>query len=289
LKLPKLWILFFFLPYAIGILVFILGPVLFSLYMSLTDWSLFGRGKLVGIENYLRIFRSPTTGASFVNTVYYVVLVVPTQIVLSVLLALMLNVELKTINIFRAVFFMPFVLSLISVGLIWSWFLSPTFGFVNQVLSFLSLPTVGWLSDPPLAMPSIAIATLWRNLGYYVTIFLAALQSMPSELYDAARVDGARGLHIFSRITLPLLTPTIFFSLVVGTIWAWQVFDLTYSMTKGGPGIATLSINLHIYQTAFFDTELGYASAQGWMLLVLILGFTLFYFKGQKLWVFYGE
>lgn len=287
MKSPNRWLPLFLGPYAIGALVFILGPMVFSIYTSFTDWSLFGSGELVGFKNYVKLFKDPLFGHSLLITCYYVVLAVPTQIVLSVLLAVMLNRKLRGIAFFRAVFFMPYVISLIAVGLIWSWMYSPQFGFASQLFAALGIPSPAWLADPDMAMPSIVIATLWRNVGYYIMIFVAALQSMPSELYEAAKVDGAAPTRIFRSVTLPLLSPTIFFTLVVATIWAWQVFDLTYIMTKGGPGHATLSTGLYIYQTAFIDSRLGYASAQSWALLVIILLLTLAYFKAQKRWVHY--
>lgn len=278
----------FLLPYTIGAIVFILGPIVYSLIASFTDQSLFGPGHGVGWSNYGRVFTDPLFITSLTNTGYYALLVVPAEVVLSILLAVLLNQKLRGITFFRSIFFMPFVLSLVSVGLIWGWMYSPSFGSLDQILQAAHLPTPGWLSDPNLGMPSVAYATLWRNTGYYAVIFLAALQSVPQELYEAARVEGAGAARVFLRITLPLLTPTIFFVLVIATIFASQVFDLTYIMTQGGPIHSTLTLGLYIYQTAFSNGQLGYASAQSWVLMVVILALTGAYFLSERWWVFYG-
>lgn len=278
----------FLLPYTIGAIVFILGPIVYSLSVSFTDRGLFGPGHGVGWSNYSKAFADPLFVTSLTNTAYYALLVVPAEVVLSILLAVLLNQNLRGTTVFRSIFFMPFVISLVSVGLIWGWMYSPSFGSLDQMLHAVNLSSPGWLSDPNMGMPSVALATLWRNTGYYAVIFLAALQSVPQELYEAARIEGAGGVRVFLRITLPLLTPTIFFVLVIATIFASQVFDLTFIMTQGGPIHSTLTTGLYIYQTAFSNGQLGYASAQSWVLLIVVLALTGVYFLSERWWVFYG-
>lgn len=287
-KINNNWLFLFLTPYCIGAICFILFPVVYSFFLSFTDWSIYGPGKVIGLNNYIKIFTDKVFIQSLLNTAVYALIVVPVEMVISIILAHQLNKKLiKYNNFFRTVFFMPFVLSLISVGLVWSWLYSPDFGFISQTFSILGIESPAWLSDPKIAMLSIAISTVWRNTGYYITIFLAGLQSMPTELYDAARVDGAGSGKIFRSVTLPLLSPTIFVSVIIATIWAWQVFDLTYIMTKGGPARSTLSTGLLIYNTAFVNTEIGLASAQGWILLVIVLVLTGLYFLGQRKTVHY--
>lgn len=288
MKKRNRWLVLFLAPYVIGACIFIIIPLAYSLYLSFTSRSLFGGGSFVRWENYTYLFSNKIFQLSLLNTAYYVLLVVPLEVGLALMLALLLHKNtFQGATLFRSVTFMPFVFSLISVGLVWSWLFSPGFGFLSQAASILNVPFPSFLSDTKLAMPGIAIATLWRNTGYYTTIFIAGLQSMPEDLYEAARMDGATKGKIFRYITFPLMTPTIFFSLVVATIWAWQVFDLTYIMTKGGPARATLSTGLLIYNTSFVDTQVGRASAQSWLLLLIILLLTGIYFLGQKRWVFY--
>lgn len=282
------WLFLFLAPYMIGACVFIISPLLYSLYLSLTSRSLFGGGRFVGMENFIYLFSDEIFRTSLVNTAYYAILVVPGEISIALLLALVLHKNtFKGGKFFRAVIFMPFVLSLISIGLVWSWLFSPGFGFLSQLAGMMNIKFPSVLTDARYAMIGVAVATLWRNVGYYTTIFIAGLQSVPDELFDAAKVDGANGWQKFRNVTFPMMSSMVFFCLVIATIWAWQVFDLTYTMTKGGPARSTLSTGLLIYNTAFIDNQVGRASAQSWVLLIVILTLTGIYFLGQKKWVYY--
>lgn len=282
------WLFLFLTPYAIGACVFIITPLFYSFYLSFTSRSLFGGGSIVGPGNYQYIFGDSIFRKSLVNTAYYAVLVVPGEIAVALLIAMLLHRNtFRGAKFFRAVIFMPFVLSLISIGLVWSWLFSPGFGFISQAADLLNIDFPSVLTDARYAMLGVAAATLWRNVGYYTTIFIAGLQSVPDELYDAAKVDGASRFQKFTHVTFPMMSSMIFFCLVVATIWAWQVFDLTYTMTKGGPARSTLSTGLLIYNTAFIDNQVGRASAQSWVLLIIILLLTGIYFLGQNKWVYY--
>jgi len=288
MKQKRKWLLLFLAPYSIGAAVFILLPLGYSLLLSLTNASLFASGVYTGFANYTYLANNKIFIQSLQNTAYYAILVVPLEVVIALMLALLLQRKSSGgAALFRIVIYMPFVFSLISIGLVWSWMFAPTYGFFPQLASLFNFKLPAFLADRQLAMPAIAMTTLWRNIGYYTTIFIAGLQSMPQDLYEAAHVDGASRTKTFFSITLPLMTPTIFFAMVVATIWAWQVFDLTYTMTKGGPARATLSTGLLIYNTAFIEYKVGRASAQSWILLLVILTLTGLYFAGQKKWVFY--
>jgi multiple sugar transport system permease protein/alpha-1,4-digalacturonate transport system permease protein len=282
----RLWLIVFLLPYAIGFLTFIGGPMAFSLGMSATKWSLFGRPSWVGIQNFSTLLHDGLFRTALTNTAYYAVLVVPAELLIALALALLLNNRLPGIAFFRGLYFMPFVLSLVSVGLLWTWYLSPNFGMVAKILQALHLPSPGWLQTRSLAMPAVAATAVWRNVGYYTVILLAGLQAIPRELEEAAAVDGARPFTRFVHVTLPLLTPTLFVALVVATIWAAHVFDLTYIMTQGGPENATLTVVQYIYMSAFQFGKMGYAAALSWILLLLMLLLTVLHFRVQRRWVY---
>lgn len=284
-RLSRVWLVVFLLPYTIGFVTFIAGPIVFSLWMSGTKWSLFGRPSWIGIQNFATLLHDDLLRIALTNTAYYAVLVVPTELLIALVLALLLNNRLPATSFFRGLYFVPFVLSLVSVGLLWTWYLSPNFGMVAKILQALRLPSPGWLQTRSLAMPAVAATAVWRNVGYYTVIFLAGLQAVPRELEEAAAVDGARPFTRFLYVTLPFLTPTMFVALVVATIWAAQVFDLTYIMTQGGPENATLTVVQYIYMSAFQFGRMGYAAALSWILLLLMLSLTLLHFRTQRRWV----
>ncbi len=287
MKVSKLWLLPFLGPYIIGVLVFIVGPMLFALGMSGTKWSLFGQPSWNAPDNFVNMLTDDVFWLALRNTAYYALMVVPGELLCALLLALLLNTGLRAIGFFRALYFTPYVMSLVSVGLVWAWFLSPNFGLFSQFLQALNLPSPGFLQIKELAMPSVAAASIWRNTGYYSVLLLAGLQSVPREIEEAATVDGAGRWARFRYITLPFLSPTLFVALVVATIWAAQVFDLTYIMTLGGPENATLTIVQYIYNSAFASGRMGYAGAMSWALLLIMLGLTIVYFRTQRWWVFY--
>lgn len=283
----RYWPLVFLAPYLIGLAVFIVGPAGFSLYISTTKWSLYGARAAIGWGNYASIIHDPVFWRALRNTLYYAVMVVPGEIVLALSIALLLNRRLKGIGFFRAVYFFPFVMSLAAVGLLWTWFLSPNFGLLSGLLRHLGIVSPGWLQTPGLAMPTIAAVSIWRNTGYYTVIFLAGLQAVPVDLLEAAKVDGASGWQCFWRVVIPVLTPTLFFVLVMATLWAGQAFELPYLMTQGGPEHATLTVVQYIYMNAFQFGRMGLAAAMSWVLVLILLAVTLLYFNSQGKWVHY--
>ncbi len=283
------WSLFFLSPYLIGFTVFVGGPIVAVFALSLTRWDILSPPVVVGLGNYQKlVFDDPLFLTSLRNTVQYILLVVPAEVVIAFFLAVLINQPLRGITLFRATFFMPFVLSLASVGLLWTWLYSADFGLVGFVFNQLHLSAPNWLADPNWAMVAIALTTVWRNVGYYMVIFLAGLQSIPHELYEAASIDGANPWRRLRHVTIPLLSPTTFFILVIAVIWAFQVFDLTYIMTRGGPGDSTVTLVYYLYDMGFRWFEMGRASALAVVLFVVTMVITLIQFALQRKWVHYA-
>jgi len=270
----------FLLPNLIGFLVFHLGPVLASAGLSLFRWDLLGTAQFVGLSNYVTyLFGTDVTGYLFrkcaVNTLYYGVLVIPGAIGVSLGLALLANQRVAGVKLFRTIYFIPVVSSMVAVAMAFRWLYSYDWGIINFFLSSVGLPRVHWLGDAKIALPSVALLTGWKGAGYNMVIFLAGLQGIPVALYEAARIDGAGAWRSFRHITLPLLTPTIFFVLIMSTISSFQAFDVIYIMTQGGPANSTMVYNYLVYLTAFRFLRFGDASALAYMLLVAIFSLSL--------------
>lgn len=269
----------FILPNFIGVSVFVVLPVVAGLFISFTKWDLLSPPIWAGISNYIQIPNDPLFWKGLKNSIYYTLLTVPAGIIVSLLLALLVNIPLKGINIFRTIYFIPVVTSITAISLVWKWLYNPEFGILNFILEKLSLPPQQWLNDVKLAMPCIALMSIWRNMGYNMTIFLAGIKGIPSQLYEAAEIDGASRFQKLWCITLPLLKPTLFFVVVMSIIGSLQVFGEIYVMTDGGPGNATLTYNYFLYQNAFLWFKMGYASALGYILFLIIFTLTILQFK----------
>ena len=271
----------FLSPALIHFLVFFLGLVVISFGLSFMSWDLFNPPQFVGFENYKRLlFEDPDFWPTFWRTAYYVVLVIPTAVVTELALALAVNTRLRGIKFFRATYFIPVVASAVAVALVWGWILNTQSGILNWFLSFFGLGPFDWLGSRQLAMPSIALVQVWRGLGEGMIIFLAGLQAIPLYLYEAAELDGAGPWAKFRSVTWPLLAPTTFFVVVLEVIGSFQVFDLIYLMTRGGPAQATTVYNFELYTEAFRDFRMGYAAAMTWLLFVVIGVLTLLQFRG---------
>ncbi len=280
----------FISPWLIGFLLLSLYPALMSLYYSLTDYNLIQTPNWVGFENYVSLLTAdPLFWISVKNTVYYVMLYVPLSIIFGVGVAMLLNIKTPGIGIYRAIVYLPSVIPEIVTGVLWFWMLNPQFGFANMLLKALGLPALNWLNDPNLSKPSLVLIALW-GLGTHMVIYLAALQEIPEHLYEAADIDGAGIFGKMRFITLPLLTPTIFFNLVLGVIGAFQSFTSVYVVTRGSgsPLDSTLFYSLLIYRNAFTYLKMGYASAMAWLLFLAVLVITFVVFKTSGRWVFYG-
>ncbi|MCC6805022.1 MAG: sugar ABC transporter permease [Anaerolineae bacterium] len=275
----------FAMPAILGLLLFSVGPILASFGISFTNWSLLAAPEWVGIENYQKMLSDPLVGLSLGNTAKYALMAIPIGLIASLSVAILLNQKVRGQRVFMLAFYLPSILPAVAVTVVWLWLLDPNFGLVNLGLHSLGLPTLGWLSDPNLVMPSFVLMSVW-GAGGGAIIFLASLQGVPRELYDAAMVDGAGNWKCFRHITLPMISPVIFFSLITGTIGALQTFTQGY-LIGGGRDNAGLFYNLYLYNKAFQQGNMGYAAALAWLLFVIILLLTLLIFRSSSLWVFY--
>ncbi len=277
----------FISPWIAGFLIFAAGPIIASLALSFSYWDAITPPQFAGLANYRRLFTDPLLRKSLFNTVYYAVFAVPLGMCTALGLALLLNQKLRGMGIFRTLFYLPAVTSGVATYLLWMWLFNPQLGLINRFLRhFTSNPPL-WLSSPDWAMPALIIMSLW-GAGGAMLIFLAGLQNIPEQLYEAATIDGASNWKQFVHVTLPMLSPTIFFNLVMAVIGSFQVFSAAFVMTNGGPSNATLLYVLYLFQNAFMYFRLGYASAMAWLLLVIVLILTLIQFRTSKRWVHYG-
>ena len=278
----------FLLPNFLGFLIFTFIPIIFSFALSFIEWDSANPMIFVGINNFKALFTDETFKLSLFNTIYYAVGTVPLTMVAALGLAFILNQKLKGTNFFRAVFFFPHVASLVAVAVVWNMLLHPTLGPVNQTLLKLGIENPpGWTSSIHWAMPAIILVSVWKSMGYYMVLYLAGLQGIPQELYEAASVDGASGWEKFRFITLPMLTPTTFFVSIMLTISCFKVFDMISVMTDGGPGRSTNVLVYHIYNQAFTQYKFGYSSAISMVLFVIVLTITIIQFRAEKKWVSY--
>lgn len=278
----------FVLPNLLGFAAFTLVPMVFALGLSLMSWDGANPIKWVGLKNFATMFRDDTFWISTFNTIYYVVGTVPTTMIVSLLLAVLLNRGMRGRNLFRAIYFFPYVASLVAVAVVWNMMFHPSMGPVNNLLRALGVENPpAWSASTAWAMPTVIGASVWRNAGYYMVIYLAALQGIPRELYEAAKIDGASAWQSFRKITIPLLTPATFFVTIMLTIQGFKVFDLVYVMTQGGPGRATNVLVFTIWDRAFIYSQYGYSSAVAMVLLAIVLAITIAQFRMEKKWVSY--
>ena len=283
-----LTVLAFLLPSAVPLLLFVLGPMIAAAWISLQKWNLLAPMKFVGLDNYAKLLSDPRTGEVFLHTVYYIAGYLPLVYIGGLALALALNTALKGRSLLRGVYFLPVVTSWIVVALVWRWLLNPSNGIVNTVLGFFGIAGPGWWTDPVWAMPSIILASAWKDLGFVMVILLAGLQAINPDLLEAAKIDGAGWWRRLVSVVLPLLSPSTFFVLVISLINGFQVFDQVYAMTGGGPNGASTVVVQQIYDLTFRYGAAGEASALSWVLFIVILAITLIQVRGQKRWVTYG-
>lgn len=282
------WVLFFLLPSAAPLMIFTIVPMVSSLWVSLHKWNLISPMQWIGVDNYRGLLTEPKTVEVFQHTLIYVVGYLPLVYVGGLALALALNKRLHGRSFLRATYFLPVVTSWVVVALVWKWMLNPSNGLVNQVLGTLGLPQPGWWTDPTWALPSVILSSAWKDLGFVMVILLAGLQAIPADLLAAAEVDGANAWQRFWRITLPLLSPSTFFVVVISLINGFQVFDQVFVMTAGGPAGSSQVVVGQIYDLTFRYGRAGEASALSWILFVLILVFTAAQIRGQRRWVHYA-
>lgn len=284
----------FLLPSFVGFLLFVALPVLASLALSFVDWNLLRAPQYVGLSNYRELLtRDPVFQRVAWNTLYFMLTIVPLQLALGLLLAVALNRPLRGRLFYRVVYFMPVVTTIIAGAIAFQLLLNRDYGLFAQAIwrlaSWTGLPIQppDFLNSTQWAKPSVVLLTLWKNTGFTMVIYLAALQGAPSELYDAASVDGATARQRFFNITLPLISPTTFFLFIIQMIGAFQLFTEAYAMTRGGPAQATLTVVYYIYQNAFEFGRMGKASAIAWFLFLFIFAFTLLQTRLQRRWVYY--
>jgi multiple sugar transport system permease protein len=291
------WAYIFLLPWIIGLTVFIAGPILFSLVLSFFNFTLGREYSFVGFDNWIRAFtQDELFWPSIIRTFLFTAAVVPLSVFGALLTAILINQKLTGATFYRTVFFLPHLTPVVAAIYIWMWLLNPQYGLLNEILWQIGVLLTGtgikgptWFADPMWAMPGLAAVVLWGAIGgNMMVIFLAGLQGIPQELYEAASIDGASAGRRFWHVTLPMISPTLFFNSVLACIAAFQTFELAFIGTKGGPAYATWLYGLHIYRTTFEFFEMGYGSTLAWILFIALSVFTYFQFRTSRNWVFYA-
>lgn len=278
--------LLYIAPWLIGFLIFIVYPFIWSIQLSFMEWKGIGIPKYIGFENYITLFTDDEPFLiSIRNTIVYTAVHVPGVMILAFLVALLLNENARFMPLFRTLFYLPSVTSGVATVVLWVWILHPT-GLLNRALALVGIPGPNWFGSTTWALPGLILMSLW-NIGGDMVIYLAGLQGVPQQLYDAAEIDGANAWQRVRYVTLPMMTPSIFLTLILGIIGSFQVFTAALVATEGGPGYATLFVLLHIYYNAFRFFRMGYASALGWVLFVIIMLFTIIQFRLANRWVYY--
>jgi multiple sugar transport system permease protein len=262
----------FLAPSLIFFIVFMIIPLLWTLNLSMFEGGILGQLKFVGFENYLTIFKNSLFVVSLKNTARYVFMVIPSVIIISLFIAsLIVDKYIRGKNLFKSMIFLPQLSPMVTCAVLWTFMIHPEFGLINYVLNWIGINNPNWLGDPKVALITITLLELWRGIGFYVVTYVAALLAVPDEIYDAAMVDGATGLTKFFTITLPLIRPTLLFTLVMATIWNFQLFDSVYVLTRGGPANTTSTVVWYIYDNAFRYERIGRASTMAVLLMLIIL------------------
>lgn len=292
----------FLLPSMVGFTLFSILPMITQLFISVTDWdglseltlfSDFGgfmQQFFVGLQNYVEIFTSKELYQVLGNTLWFIVLYIPLMLVAAMAVALVLNSKIRGVGFLRVVYYIPVITSWVAGALIWKWALSPQYGIINSLLGLLGIDGPNWLQSSQWAIPAIVLASVWKDMGYFGLMLMAGLQGINRQYYEAAAIDGAGKVKQFFRITLPLLTPTLFFIMIISLISSFQLFPQIMIMTPdGGPGGATMMLVERIYKYGFRYYEMGYASAYSWILFAILLVLTGIQMKLQKKWVNYDD
>ncbi len=279
----------FIAPSIIGFSIFVIYPLVTSIYYALTQWDAVSAPIFIGLKNFIFMFQSdPSFWPSLKATGLFVLMSVPTGLILGLALAMLLNRKIPGIRMFRTIFYLPVVLPAVATLTLWKFIFDPRFGFANELLTYLHLPTSLWLGSYSMALPSLVIIGLW-GVGGTMIIFLAGLQAVPQELYEAARLDGGGNWTILTRVTLPLISPILFLQLVMHIIGSMQAFVQPAVLTAGGPGFSTDLFMYNIWQNAFQNQQFGFAEAQVWVLFIAIILITVFTFRLSSMWVYTEE
>lgn len=276
-------------PWIVGFLWFVGGPIIFSIVISFTRYSVLSPPEFVGLKNYVYAFGGDALVIpSFIRTFYYALVAVPLGLLCSLLIAILLNQRLRPITLWRTLFFLPTLTPSVALALLWTWLLNPDIGLVNYLLGLVGIAGPRWFASIEWAIPSLILVALWGSVGgATMIIFLAGLQQVPQELIEAAEIDGAGRWAKAWHVTVPMISPVIFFNLIIGIIGALNVFDTAFVATSGGPAYATWFISLQIYTAAFRNFEMGYASALAWILAIIVFLITFIQFRLSGSWVFY--
>ncbi|TBL81058.1 carbohydrate ABC transporter permease [Paenibacillus thalictri] len=284
----NLYGLLFASPWILGLLIFYALPLVLSIYYSFTSYSILKPGEWVGLDNYRNLMNDKSFWIGIYNTIYFTVIFVPLSIVIGVGVAVLLNMKIKGMSVYRTIFFLPTLVPHVAIAIIWLWILNPRLGLINLALEWVGIQGPAWLSSVAWSKPALIFMSLW-GIGNAIVIYLAGLQDVPQDLYDAAAVDGANASQRIRRITIPMLTPVIFFNLVMGMIHAFQQFTLPYALTggQGTPGTSMLFYVMYLYNNAFIYLKMGYASAMAWILFIVIMILTCIIFVTSKRWVHY--
>ncbi len=290
---PSTWVtlkgLAFCSPWILGLLLFYLYPMVTSLYWSFTDYRIMNSPVWVGTSNYRTMLTDPVFAKSLRNTLEYVAMYLPSSIIVALGLALLLNTKIHGMTFYRSLYYFPVLVPGVASAIVWKWVLDPQWGIVNALLRSLGLPTPGWIGSVTWAKPSLVLIALW-GVGNSVVIYLASLQDVPRSLYDAAEVDGANAWQRVRHVTLPMITPTILFNMIMGMIGAFQTFTVPHVMTQGTgePGQTLLFYSMVLYRQAFLYLQMGMGSTMAWVMLVFILILTGIVFSTTDRWVYYG-
>ncbi|WP_342538081.1 sugar ABC transporter permease [Sporosarcina sp. FSL K6-1540] len=276
-------------PMLIGFTIFMFGPLLYAFFISLNDWPLLGEENFIGLKNYETLVHDPTFIKSLVNTLLFSLGLVPFNIILAMFLASLLKTKFFGIGLFRTAIFVPVVTSLIVWSIVWKYLLASELGFINQMLALIGIEGPSWLLSVSTALPVVIFVSVLKNVGLNMILFLTAMQQVPIELYEASELDGASNFRKFRSVTLPLITPTVFLTMIITTIGAMKVFGQIYVMTRGGPVDSTKVLVYYIWETAFKHFDMGYASALAFVLFFILLAFTILSWIVRKRWVFYEE
>jgi multiple sugar transport system permease protein len=278
--------LLFASPFILGVLIFWIGPMLYSIFLTTQDWNLVNAPKFAGFGNFERMFSDPMVTQSLKVTAYFTFVGVPLQLLTAFFLSVMLNRPIRAQGIYRTIYYLPSITPAVASAVVWVQILNPEAGVLNAILSVFGIAHVKWLFDPVATIPAFILMSLWF-VGPQMIIFLAGLQGVPKELIEAAEIDGANTWQRFWAVTVPMVSPIIFFNLVVGIIGTFQVFTQSYVMTNGGPQDQTRFIALYIYQNGFQYFRMGYAALLSWVVFIIVLFFTIIQFRLATNWVFY--
>jgi len=273
-------------PFIVGVLFLWIGPMFYSLYLVTQDWNLITPPEFVGFRNFQRLWEDPLFSKSLVNTAYLTFLGVPLQLAVAFALALLLNQNLRGLSIYRTVYYLPSITPAVAFVIVWIQIFNPEFGILNNFLGWFGIAPIKWLFDPTWTKPAFILMSLWLT-GFQMVVFLAGLQGVPKELSEAASIDGANAWLRFWNVTIPIISPVIFFNLIIGIIGSFQVFTTAFIMTKGGPQDSTLFMVLYIYRNAFEYFKMGYAATLSWVLFLIIMAFTGIQFFFANRWVHY--